>query len=222
MGILNRRLRRLADSLSPLDLGITAAAFNEIHVRFRALLLSYAARLAKAKATGDGSYTEADFQTDVLTLLILSYLGAYIGAGGRPTTGYAWAQEAGMSQAPFVASFAADVARGRYDAGGASTSGASAGVLDEDATLNRADLYAGGIWTGTQRGAVSGIDPTMRIKWHTSGDGKVCELCRDRDGLIYTPATLPGFPGEGSFGQLCDGGPQCRCWLELIDESRRV
>lgn len=214
--VISARSRRLAESLSPLDLGITGAAFTEIAGRYRLLLLKYAKRLADAKASGDGSYTELQFQTDVLGLLALSYLGSYIGAGGRPTTGNGWAQEAAMNQAPFVANFAADIARGRYDENPDNT-GITSGTLNEDALLGRADLYAGGIWTGSQRGAVSGVDPTMRIKWHTSGDNEVCELCDQRDGQIYTPATLPGFPGEGGFGVICDGGPQCRCWLETVE-----
>lgn len=183
-------------------------------------MLSYAQRLARSRAAGDGKYTEHDFQEDVLTLLLLSYVGAYVGTGGRPTGGNAWAQEAAMSQAPFVASFAADIARGRYDVGGIVVGGSTAGELDDDAVLTRIDLYAGGIWTGAERGAVSTIASDARIKWHSSGDSHVCELCAGRDGMLFTPATLPGFPGEGGFGQLCAGGPQCRCWLELIDESR--
>lgn len=215
-------MRKLAEALSPLNLAVVTAAYDVVHVRMRALLLSYAARLAASKAAGDGKYTDADFTVDVVTLLILSYLGAFIGTGGRPSSGYGWAQEAAHAQAAFVSSFAADISRGRYDLGGSGAAGSTTGNLDEQAALARIDLYAGGIWTGAERGAVDGIDPDARIKWHSSGDKHVCDLCADRDGLIFTPASLPGFPGEGGFGQLCKGGPQCRCWLELIDESRRV
>lgn len=213
---LSATSRRLAETLSPLDLGITAAAFKEIAGRYRLLLLTYAKRLADSKAAGDGKYTELQFQTDVLALLALSYLGSFIGAGGRPTAGSSWASEAAMTQAPFVANFASDIARGRYDETPDANTNVTSGTLNEDALLGRADLYSGGIWTGAQRGAVSGVEPTMRIKWITEGDNEVCDLCDQRDGQIYTPATLPGFPGEGGFGQICAGGPQCRCRLEVV------
>ncbi len=53
--------------------------------------------------------------------------------------------------------------------------------------------------------------PKSVIKWHTLEDGVVCSLCEDRDGETYTSDTLPGWPGDGGFGELCEGGPNCRC-----------
>lgn len=50
------------------------------------------------------------------------------------------------------------------------------------------------------------------IIWHCEPDP--CELCGPRDGHEYTVETLPGWPGDGGFGALCMGGPNCRCHLE--------
>lgn len=50
------------------------------------------------------------------------------------------------------------------------------------------------------------------ITWNTGG-GEICSECMDRDTVQYTIDTLPGFPGDGFFGELCDGGPNCKCYL---------
>jgi len=54
------------------------------------------------------------------------------------------------------------------------------------------------------------------IIWHATLDESCCEKCGDRDGEEYTFETLPGYPGDGGFGDLCDGGPNCRCTLEYV------
>lgn len=67
---------------------------------------------------------------------------------------------------------------------------------------------------GRYRAATEGdAKRPVLITWHTSNDGAVCSLCAARDGETYTPETLPGFPGDGGFGDLCAGGMNCRCWL---------
>ena len=51
------------------------------------------------------------------------------------------------------------------------------------------------------------------ITW-SGGD---CALCAERDGEQYTIETLPGWPGDGFFGELCEGGPNCNCDLSWDD-----
>lgn len=59
----------------------------------------------------------------------------------------------------------------------------------------------------------SADDPdNIAVLWHPR-DG-ACDLCEARAGVEYTVGTLPGWPGEGSFGEQCSGGPRCRCSLE--------
>lgn len=44
-----------------------------------------------------------------------------------------------------------------------------------------------------------------KVRWHTQGDEKVCDECKDRNGKIYDIDKVP--PKEH---------PRCRCWLEPI------
>lgn len=61
---------------------------------------------------------------------------------------------------------------------------------------------------------------TYAIVWRLGTDvGDHCVLCVDRDGKSYTWDTLPGFPGEGGFGELCMGGPACDCSLEYVKQA---
>ena len=64
------------------------------------------------------------------------------------------------------------------------------------------------------------IPPFVNIIWHNNGDDP-CELCAERDGEEYTADTLPCWPGDGGFGEFCDGAANCRCSLEYTegDES---
>jgi hypothetical protein len=53
----------------------------------------------------------------------------------------------------------------------------------------------------------------VTITWMAEGDNP-CGLCADKDGQDYSPDALPGFPGDGDFGELCKGGPNCHCGLD--------
>jgi len=59
---------------------------------------------------------------------------------------------------------------------------------------------------------VAAAHPEVKITWHTDG-GEICDLCAPRDGVVYTMASLPGFPGDGGFGDLCEGAMNCKCTL---------
>ncbi|WAL67133.1 ParB N-terminal domain-containing protein [Amycolatopsis cynarae] len=88
----------------------------------------------------------------------------------------------------------------------------------------RLELYGDTLTRAYSRGygaAVVQSHPQVEIVWHL-GDTEHCALCRARDGKVYTPETLPGFPGEGGFGgPICEGGPRCGCWLEYREATRR-
>jgi len=84
--------------------------------------------------------------------------------------------------------------------------------------MARFDLYAAGTTAAYEHGATAtamAADPKKVITWHL-GDAEHCDLCIERDNQTYTEATLPGYPGDGSFGgDLCLGGPRCACWLSF-------
>ena len=59
------------------------------------------------------------------------------------------------------------------------------------------------------------------IVWNcTSADP--CDLCDERDGQEYTMATLPCWPGDGGFGEYCDGAAECKCTLDYVDANGEV
>lgn len=62
------------------------------------------------------------------------------------------------------------------------------------------------------------------ITWNCVGDSDSCGNCLALDGQEFTIDTLPGWPGDGSFGNsvLCEGGPRCRCTLSYSDTSGNV
>ena len=49
------------------------------------------------------------------------------------------------------------------------------------------------------------------ITWNCQDDDSSCDNCLLLDGQEFTPDTIPGWPGDGSFGNdiLCEGGPRC-------------
>lgn len=44
-----------------------------------------------------------------------------------------------------------------------------------------------------------------RVQWHTAGDEKVCQVCRERHGEIYLIDNIPDKPHR-----------KCRCWLTPV------
>jgi 8-oxo-dGTP pyrophosphatase MutT (NUDIX family) len=65
---------------------------------------------------------------------------------------------------------------------------------------------------------------TAIITWNCEGDDNSCDNCLALDGQEFTIQTLPGWPGDGSFGNdvLCEGGPRCRCTLTYSDDEGNV
>lgn len=142
-----------------------------------------------------GEIDEDEFEQQATAALGAAYADAY-GLGGGDEAG-SWPDESAKDQGSHLEDFATAVAAG----------------MTAEAISSRADLYGGGVWAGFQRGRAASAGKEATITWHAEGDEATCQLCGDRDGEEYTEDTLPGFPGEGDFGEICDGGPNCRCWL---------
>lgn len=69
-------------------------------------------------------------------------------------------------------------------------------------------------------GGVGTMGDVTRVTWVTEEDGIVCPLCDDRDGRTWLSGERHPYPGEGYYGAICEGGPNCRCSLtyELVAE----
>jgi len=91
----------------------------------------------------------------------------------------------------------------------------------------RMNLYGSTVQAAWEQGyaksltSSSGSDGWL-IEWVALGGG--CDLCAERDGQVFTTDTLPGYPGDGAFGDLCKGAMNCRCaldWTRLKDAGKR-
>jgi len=60
-----------------------------------------------------------------------------------------------------------------------------------------------------------------QIRWEL-GAADHCRPCLDRAGKLFTFHTLPGYPGDGGFGDICAGGPNCACSLTYVQEGEDV
>lgn len=156
---------------------------------------------AQLQDEGD-DYDEEDFSQDGHSQILAGILAALaLGNSGRITrNGRDWAHTTADEQRAYLDGFAQDI-----------TAGMSPAAIEA-----RANLYGGNVWSGYQRGNVASMPKGSRIVWHAEGDATTCDLCAERDGQEYTEETLPGYPGEGGFGDLCEGAANCRCWLEEV------
>lgn len=89
----------------------------------------------------------------------------------------------------------------------------------------RFDMYGSSLTGAYNAGfghTVQQAEPSAEIIWRL-GETEHCALCLARDGKSFTFDTLPGWPGDGDFGgHLCEGGPNCGCWLEFVRDNRTV
>lgn len=176
---------------------------NQEIVTLLAFLLLLIASLQKRQIT------QQQFTDQAVARLAQSYNTAYSTIGGGAADAE-WVKVTAEAQRPYLTQFAADI---------------QAGTATGDALSQRAALYTGPVWTAMQRGHAEAVAAqtdaadvaSLSVVWHTKGDAEVCTLCEGRNGQTYTAETLPGYPGEGSFGgPICEGGPQCRCSLEWL------
>lgn len=79
----------------------------------------------------------------------------------------------------------------------------------------RLALFASTLYEAYNRAygrTVEATYPDFEIVWEL-GSTEHCEMCLDRAGKVFTFRTLPGYPGDGGFGDVCEGGPRCGCSL---------
>jgi len=91
-------------------------------------------------------------------------------------------------------------------------------------SANRASMWASSLvapyehaYVFTSGEIAASRGENYRYRWHL-GDSEHCALCLQRDGKVFTRATLPGMPGDGGFGAtatVCLGGPRCACWVSV-------
>lgn len=201
--------------------------------RKRALLLQQLtaqqlAELAQRLADENDDFSEEDFVDASSKHLGAAYLAGFLLAATRTSRGRAdtWVAEAVDKQTPYLKGFAADVAKAAKEPPPASADvgalGTMLGSMSLDSVEARAALYAGPIWSGFQRGQVDNED-NFKFIWHAHPEdtktGESCELCDARDGEEFDQDSLPGFPGEGDFGEICEGAGACHCEVEILGGS---
>lgn len=176
--------------------------------RLQALTAAQLAELADRLRDEEDDLDEEEFVEKGHGLLKAAYLTAFLlGVGkvvaNRPvqrTKAESWAFSEADTQRAFLKGYATDLVSGQVS------------LAQADA---RAGLYAGKVWTGFERGRAAVAPDGSRIIWHTDDDN-ACDLCDPRDGVEFTHDGLPGFPGDGDFGEICEGAANCRCWLEYV------
>lgn len=92
--------------------------------------------------------------------------------------------------------------------------------LAGDALASRLDQYAGsaiGAYEdGYQDGAIQALGGDegggIQATWVVTGEDP-CHLCEERNGQTW-PAEEAPMPGDGDFGEQCEGAFNCRCVLE--------
>jgi hypothetical protein len=168
-----------------------------------------------------GDIVDMAFVDGAVDELKAAYQKALEGGGKAEYEGYELTAEDinialqyAVQQRQYLAGLASDVME-------MATSEVGEPMLDEGqaaALRNRLGLYASTAYARWEEGRLHGYkartgDTSPRITWHTVGDSEVCELCAERDGEVYKENDLPGFPGDGGFGDLCEGAVNCRCFL---------
>jgi hypothetical protein len=174
---------------------------------------------------------KAEFTSQGQSALQAGYTAAY-GAGSEAALADLGVDGVSPSADPTEAAEARAEAQAGYLDGFADD--IEAGVSSAD-LADRAALYAAGLTSLFEQGYVdegTGAiasddtdtgDASGNIVWNL-GDAEHCPNCEELDGQAFTADDLPGFPGDGVFGQdeLCEGGPRCACFLTFEDDSGNV
>ena len=129
------------------------------------------------------------------------------------------------AQLPYLQGLARDIQAGLWREG---ADRAATGEELMELMRPRFDLYAAqlkGAYQQSYADTMWDAFPESECVWTAVGPNP-CDLCADRDGVLYTRESLPGYPGDGDFGgPVCEGGPQCWCelvWTKGRDESRSL
>lgn len=113
------------------------------------------------------------------------------------------------SQGGFLATLAAMLIGGAL-----TTAMINARMAAYAATAN--PIYERGFAAGVNRLTGAGVPggPAVVVTWNAEGDQNTCELCDDRNGQTWDSTDDYPYPGEGNYGEICEGGPNCRCSLD--------
>lgn len=167
---------------------------------------------AAARPLATDSEDQASFLRDALETMREGYEDAYeagaVDAAGAGFTLDAAALAALVAlvdrQAGYLTGLAQDI---------------SGGALSEDELAARLDQYGATAQVPYEMGYGDGVASTvgdgehLEIEWVATADDP-CPLCEERNGTIYlSDDDLPGVPGDGDFGELCEGAFNCRCVL---------
>lgn len=100
---------------------------------------------------------------------------------------------------------------------------ANGGIQALGRLASRLDLYGRTMYGAYNAayGRTLQSDGEYQVVWHL-GASEHCGACIARDGKVYTFHSLPGWPGDGGFGDVCMGGPNCKCSLDYIKEGDPV
>ena len=185
------------------DVDAVKAATKE--VRLLLLMQQFTARLKKLalRLQDDPDYRPEDFDDDSHKLLETALLAAIVmGLGTAARVFSDQAQTLAAQRAteimPYLQNFADEI---------------EAHNLSAPQISARAELYAGQLWGGAERGKVIALPPETRWEWRSREDANVCVDCADLDGQEFTLYTLPVYPGESDFGGVTQCGSNCRCRL---------
>ncbi|MBT8161003.1 MULTISPECIES: hypothetical protein [Arthrobacter] len=148
--------------------------------------------------------------------------------------GYSSAMDAGSSDAAAdhpdtpVVSFGSEV-RQRAEAQQGFLMGLMKSVItgvSSAALANRFGLYAQtlvGAYNSAYGQTVVAANPTYEIVWELGATEKHCAPCLSRAGKVFTMQTLPGWPGDGTFGGVvCSGGARCGCSVSFREGGVEV
>lgn len=119
-------------------------------------------------------------------------------------------------------SYANDTSQEDYGSNGMFALSALAGLVGAGLMVD--DVIGAGQLGGnsdTPSDDTTDVPPAYGITWHVNNDDP-CDLCAARDGEVYTLETLPCWPGDGGFGEFCDGAANCRCTLEYGDQAGTI
>lgn len=87
-----------------------------------------------------------------------------------------------------------------------------AGELSQAMADARMGQYAATLNPVYEQGFASGVTAQGQVStatWHSEQDAEVCALCDERDGTVWYGDEDHPYPGEGTFGEVCEGAMNC-------------